>query len=124
MPYVIAIYIVLLLALAGVLTYGFVSFDRLLRVQYERHRETWEADGRAAGFFWRAPECTILASKMARLRIEYAWLFRTPKWVADSPQLTLQLRRHRLAVLIWNIGILALWASSFDVFGRFHEKAG
>jgi len=42
-----------LLPLVLVLLYGFVLFDRLLRPEYETHRQSWEADGRPSGFFWR-----------------------------------------------------------------------
>jgi hypothetical protein len=85
-----------------------VLFDRLLRAEYEQHRPAWETDGRPAGFFWRAQECDFLFSKLAKMRLTLVWLFRTPAWVEMSPVLVTVLRRHRIAVLIWNIGVL-IW---------------
>jgi hypothetical protein len=106
MPYLIAILFVPLIA---VLFYAFVLFDRLVRAEYEHHRPAWETDGRPAGFFWRAPECDFFLSKFARIRLTLGWLFRTPAWVVSSPALVAMLRRHRAAVLIWNIGVLVLF---------------
>ena len=106
MPYLIALAFVPLIA---VLLYAFVLFDRLLRTQYEQHRPIWEADGRPSGFFWRAEECDFLLSKLARFRLTFAWLFRTPPWIASSPTLVALLRRQRRAVLVWNIGVLVLF---------------
>src|SRR5438270_7914412 len=106
MPYLIAI---LFVPLTAVLFYAFVLFDRLVRAEYEHHRPAWESDGRPAGFFWRAQECDFFTSKLMRIRLTLGWLFRTPAWIASSPALVTILRRHRVAVLIWNIGVLVLF---------------
>jgi hypothetical protein len=106
MPYLIAI---LLLPLLAALFYAFTVFDRLLRAEYEQHRPAWETDGRPAGFFWRAQECNFITSHLARARISFALFFRTPAWIVGSPVLVALLRRHRFAVLVWNIGIL-VWS--------------
>jgi hypothetical protein len=97
-----------LFPLVMVLLYGFVLFDRLLRAEYEGHRQIWEADGRPRGFFWRPAESSSfdILSQVARLRLNFAWLFRTPSWIAESPLYKVSLRKHRLAVLIWNVGVL------------------
>jgi len=95
-----------LVPLIAVLFYAFVLFDRLLRAEYEQHRPAWQKDGRPAGFFWRAQECHFITSNLARARLSFAWLFRTPGWVAGSPALAATLRRQRLAVLVWSIGVL------------------
>jgi hypothetical protein len=121
---VIAIYISLFLALVAILAYGFVTFDRLLRTEYEAHRTEWEMDGKPAGFFWRAPECVWFLSHFARLRVSFAWLFTTPEWIAASPHLRVQLRRQRLAVLIWNVGVIVLWVSLYFVVPKLHENRG
>src|SRR5471032_837485 len=97
------------LALIAVLTYGFFAFDQLVRSEYEQHRPAWEADGRPAGFFWRAKECGLVTSNFARIGISFGWLFRTPTWIASTPTLALKLRHFRFAVLVWNSGILAWW---------------
>jgi len=107
MSYLIAIPLV---PLIGLLVYALVLFDRLLQAEYGQHRPTWETDGRPAGFFWRAQECVLVTSHLARARLSFVWLFRTPNWIQGSPVLAAILRRHRFAVLVWNIGILVWFA--------------
>ena len=109
MPYVLATF---LISLVAVLLYAFALFDRVLRSEYESHRPAWEADGRPIGFFWRARESGYFFSYLAFLRVSFAWLFMTPKWVADSPQAGAALRKLRLAVLTWNVGAL-IWFAMF-----------
>jgi hypothetical protein len=48
------------LALMGILIYAFFNFDRLVKIEYQRHNEDWIKDGKPIGFFWRAPECSAL----------------------------------------------------------------
>ena len=93
---------ILLLIGAVALVYSFVTFDRLVRAQYERHREAWIEDGRPRGFFWRAPECTSFASSVALHRLTLTLLFSTPAWVADSTAYRTLLKRLRVSVLLWN----------------------
>ena len=104
-----------LVPLILILLYAFVLFDRLLRSEYLQHRKAWDADGRPAGFFWRAPECDFFTSHLACSRLALAWLFRSPPWVVASPALKTQLRQQRWAVAIWNLGVL-IW---FVLFLRF-----
>jgi amino acid transporter len=104
-----------LIPLIGVLIYALVLFDRLLRAEYEGHRSTWLTDGKPSGFFWRARECDLITSPFARTRLSFIWLFLTPDWVARSAHLTSTLRRHRYAVLIWNMGVIMLFAMSLAV---------
>jgi hypothetical protein len=98
--------------LVAILLYAFILLDRLLRTEYEHHRPAWEADGRPAGFFWRAKECGHLTSHLALMRVSFAWIFSTPAWVGNSAPVVARLRRLRFAVLIWNIGIL-IWFAMF-----------
>jgi hypothetical protein len=94
---------VLLLAVAGVLVYSFLTFDRLVRAQYEFHREAWMADGQPRGFFWRAPECSWFASSVALHRLSLTWLFSTPAWATGSPTYRALLKRLRVLVVVWNV---------------------
>ncbi len=104
MLFVVPVGIVLAIAL---LLYAFSTFDRLVRAEYENAREAWEADGRPRGFFWKAPECTLCRSTWALNRLSFLWLFATPVWAAKSRTSLNSLRRWRVAVLAWNITILA-----------------
>jgi len=95
-----------MLPFVGVLLYGFVAFDRLLRIEYKENRSTWEIDGKPVGFFWGPRECSWIRSGTARGRLSFIWLFRTPPWVSHSFTAVKALRHFRLAVLIWNVGVL------------------
>ena len=93
-----------LIAIAlSVLLYAFVMFDRLVRMEYENERATWEADRRPCGVFWRVRECTWIASGWAFNRLMFLWLFRTPAWAARSQIGRGWLRRFRACVLSWNV---------------------
>jgi hypothetical protein len=96
-----------LVLLICVLFYAFMSFDRLLKMQYQRYHQCWIADGKPAGFFWRASECDFILSQFSRLRLTFSWIFSTPKWAAGCYELLAILKRLRLAVIIWNLGILS-----------------
>ena len=98
-----------MLPLVIVLLYGFISFDRLLRLEHDQNYAAWDQDGRPAGFFWRTRECSWISSYVARNRLSFRWLFRTPAWISDSPACARALRQFRLAVLVWNTGVV-LWA--------------
>jgi len=97
------------LLLFPVLIYAFVAFDRLVRAEYEMDRTSWEADGSPAGFFWRSPECRWLRSDMARGRLCFRWLFRTPAWVSQSARSRMWLSHLRISVLAWNVGMVAFF---------------
>jgi hypothetical protein len=117
----LVLFLLPVVTLVAVLTYGFVVFDRLVRVEYEEHRVTWENDGRPNGFFWRAKECNLLTSGFARMRLSFFWLFNTPTWVASSPPLVTKFRCYRLAVLAWNVGILTWLISARRVVYALHN---
>jgi hypothetical protein len=100
----------LVLLLLPVLLGAFVTFDQLIRREYAAHRADWERDGRPHGFFWRPP-VTDRPDWLARAGWSLAqwrvmgWLFRTPLWAATDSRAVRLLRRLRILVLVWNVGI-------------------
>jgi hypothetical protein len=105
-PVPIIILPILLVVAAPIVFYSFMVFDRLVRAQYEGHREAWIASGRPRGFFWSAPECSWLGSAYALHRASVSWLFKTPSWAASSSIYLRWLRRFRLSVLLWNVIVM------------------
>jgi len=103
------LYFVLLLP---VLIAVFLTFDQLVRFEYCSSKENWDKDGKPRGFFWRPAESNaglarMLKSNFALQRCAFVWLFKTEDWMkADQHALRL-VRRLRVLVLIWNVGILA-----------------
>jgi hypothetical protein len=100
---------VFLVALIVFLISAFYFLDRLIRYEYQFHREAWERDGRPVGYLFRPPEATWFRSGFAFQRCAFGWLFYTPQWTRDDPTATTLLSRLRWCVLIWNIGIIAFF---------------
>lgn len=99
-----------LLAVAGLcfallIIGGFLTYDKLLRLQYEEHREAWEQDGRPSGAFWRPKEPRGLRSWLAFQRTYFKWTWKTPEWARDDAKALRLLRRWRIIQL----GGLATW---------------
>lgn len=64
---------------------SFFMFDRLVRLEYQRQRSDWIADGMPHGIFWVPAETVKLggllisgASSLASLRCWITWMFSTP----------------------------------------------
>jgi hypothetical protein len=100
---------------------AFITFDRLVRLEYQSHRRNWEADGQPHGFFWVPPEVKRLGgwtvsfrSDFASKRCSYVWLFSTPDWVRRDEKAKQLLNWLRILVVVWNTSILlsALFAFS------------
>jgi hypothetical protein len=93
-----------------VLVYGFAQADRLVCAEREFYPDEWERDGFPASFFgWIIPFFSGDRSVLrARTPVPWRWKFRTPTWVATSPEYRRWLRRYRLCIVIWNIPIIVV----------------
>jgi hypothetical protein len=101
-----------LLLLLFVLIAVFLTFDQLVRLEYSSYRTNWEKDGGPAGFFWTSPEHRTfrgrLTRSLTRSRVSLTWLFTTPEWIQVDEQARRLVRRLRILVLIWNVGIISV----------------
>jgi len=95
--------------LAGVLISAFYFLDRLIRHEYQFHREAWENDGRPVGYLFRPPEATWFRSGFAFHRCSLVWPVRTPRWVRDDLTAKRLLSRLRWCVLVWNVGFIVFF---------------
>lgn len=59
----------------------YFSFDRLLRIEYLKHRAQWELDGSPIGFMWVPPGAKTFAGGMARSLVVSAWASAKPSWI-------------------------------------------
>jgi hypothetical protein len=100
---------VAIVAMATIL-YQMSLFDRLIRWEYEHHRDQWERDGKPDGYFWRAGECKFWSSDMAKKRLTGVWLFKTPGWVATSPECRRWLAQTRVICLMSMLAVSVLLA--------------
>jgi len=99
-----------LICLVGAATFGFLTFDRLLRLEYEEHHAEWIRDGKPDGIILHFQGGSWIYGTFARNKVGFRWLFRTPGWMQASPQAMRLLRRFRVCVAVWNIGLLTLLA--------------
>ncbi len=102
----ISIFIVLSFLIGMIGT--FITFDQILKIQYQKYKNAWEADGKPYGFFWKTKESKWLQGSIARNRLAFIWLFKTPDWIKNNENLKKYLFRLRLFVLILNLGIITL----------------
>jgi len=103
------------IGLIGVLFSAFLTFDRLVRLEYNSYRAQWERDGAPRGFFWfpreywRSQNIDLFSkwksqykSNWAMQRSHLTWLFSTPQWIKGDDIAGKLVKRLRVLVLIWN----------------------
>lgn len=94
---------------------AFFAFDKLVRIEYESHRNDWERDGRPHGIFWVPEEARTLggwlvswSSSIASRRCAFVWLFSTPKWALRDKSAKRNFFWWRLLVGIWGATFVAV----------------
>jgi len=102
--------ILMFVALTPFLFWAFFTWDSLVKLEYEKFHQQWIEDGQPAGMFWRPskPRPTFrsgMASQMCML----VWLFKNPEWAEMQEEALKLLKRYRVLVLTWNLGIIAIW---------------
>jgi len=96
------------LTLLGCLFSAFASFDRLVKLEYGKHKDCWVADGKPMGLLgWRSGEGGLFKSALATNILSFVWLFSTPGWALNDSEARRCLTKLRWCVLIWNIGFVA-----------------
>lgn len=106
----IQFYVFVVAGLCAALLYGFYSFDRVIREQYENYRPYWEGAGKPHGICWHHSEGAGISSSWATNRAMFLWLFKTPDWVKQSQTAQVWLRRCRVSIFVWNAGLIVGFA--------------
>jgi hypothetical protein len=122
--------ITVVIGLICVLFGSFLSFDELVRLEYNSYRSQWENDGKPRGFFWFPREYwnsqglgwfdtwkSQYKSNWTMQRTNLTWLFSTPPWIQYDEKAKRLLRRLRFLVLIWN-GSFVLGFISLMIIGN------
>ena len=99
-----AIFVICGVSLAAIVFASFYFEDRLIRREYEFHRDAWEEDRRPTGHFFHPPEATWLGSALPLRRCGFRWLFRTPRWIREDRAAKALLCRYRYCTFIWFVG--------------------
>jgi len=97
---------------------AFFNFDTIVKIEHEKYNHEWIKDGKPIGFFWRSSQCTWLSSAMALQRLSFRWLFTTPPWIRNDSDALLHLKRLRLFVLFFNVGIIAWFVISVLIIDK------
>ena len=103
------------IGLISVLFGSFLTFDQLVRLEYNSYRAQWENDGKPRGFFWFPREYwrsqnidwfnkwkSQYFSSWTMQRSHLTWLFSTPQWINEDDSAKKLVKRLRALVLIWN----------------------
>ncbi len=107
--------VIIFVLLVPVLIWAFNTFDNLIKLEYEKFREQWDADGTPSGIYWRPADYRpSLTGAFATQKAMFMLLFTRPGWIESSPYAFALHRRYRILVLTWNGGLL-FW---FFVWGR------
>ena len=86
----------------------FLTFDRLVKTEYEKHKKQWVKDGKPHGFFWWPSESPLFSGHIAQLRLTIYWLFKTPQWIKRDVKSRKTLQINRISNLIVYVGILVV----------------
>lgn len=104
---------VALISIAPLLVLDFVVVDRLVRLEYNFYRRSWEKDGKPIGPFFIPPQSRMFGglwvsvkSRHALNKITIAWIFKTPQWVRDEAPASRLLLLHRL---LWSSLLLIMF---------------
>jgi hypothetical protein len=95
--------------LIPLLIWAFNTFDSLIKLEHEKFHQQWIKDGQPPGMFWR-PEGSrpSFQGGIATQKSMLLLLFNKPEWIESSSQARNLLKKYRILVLAWNIGII-LW---------------
>ena len=117
-------FIVFLIVWIVIVIGAFLTFDRLLYLQYSLYRKQWEQDGKPYGFFWIPPVLRrsgfwgFPLNSLAHRRVIFHWFFGTPRWIRDSPEARLWLYAWRSLMVLANAFILLPFALAI-IYGEY-----
>lgn len=112
--------IVILIGLGALLPFFFLSataFDRLVRRLHKDHLDEWRRSGGPVGFFWRPAEGILATSLPAFMMAGFGWPFRMPSVLKDDPSAKRDQIILRLCLVIWNVGVISLFAFLLRRYG-------
>ena len=103
----------ILIPMAGILIYSFISFDKFVRIEYETNREAWIADGKPGGIFWSVPEESSMSTAIAGQMLSMKVIFKTPEWTRQNPEAMRCLKRLRIVATTWYISVFGVALFAF-----------
>jgi hypothetical protein len=93
----------LFFSLIFILLVAFWLVSRLIRIEYQFHKENWDEDGGPADYFW-----FVSGSNLARFAVSTSWIFATPDWIKTEPRASKIVIWYRVLMFVWIIGWIAM----------------
>src|SRR2546421_8415363 len=91
-----------------------ITLDLLISLEYQFHRENWEADGKPYGLAWKPPEGERdFFHDFWRFRLgvlTWKWFFSTPDWMLDDRKALRLIFLNRVFSSIWIAGFFSIVA--------------
>lgn len=84
-----------------------VTYDSLLRHQFESHPNEWERDGSRRGMNWRPPSGESAFSFFGQAHAWMDWLFQTPEWALADTLALRMLSRFRVSESLATVAALS-----------------
>src|SRR5260221_9709761 len=95
--------VALLISLFLIWVASYVSVSWLIKIEYDSHRDSWEADGQPSDYFG------YVSSKWApRMFVSAAWVFSTPDWMERDQKALKLVAAYRLTFVLWILGLITL----------------
>lgn len=89
-----------------ILLIGFIIFDKILRFEYENHREIWEEDKKPIGILWVPDKASVLYGSYARNSLAIKWLFKNPQWAEHEREVIKWLYWYRRLTFVFFAGVI------------------
>jgi hypothetical protein len=99
---------ILLITLLILASWGSVTFDEVIKIEYNQYREVWEQSGHPRGVFWSEPELKYTFRGRVYQWYMLEWLFHTPAWGSADDVVRKLLKRFRLITLAFWLLIIIL----------------
>ena len=94
-----------------ILIRAFLAFDGLVALQRSQYPAAWKSDGCPRPILQGMFRTKFsLSGWLATQRCAFSWVFRTPSWATADPIALATFRRLRVAVAIWNLVVMPLFA--------------
>jgi hypothetical protein len=113
--------LVVFLAIAPIVVLLMVTFDRLVRIEFEEFPLNWVADGKPYPLLWRKPDMPrTIGSWFATQRCALDWACAVPAWAEGHAEASRYARRLRVLFVLWVGGAMPLFVASGIVAAAFN----
>jgi len=89
---------------------AFLTFDRIVKFQFESYRDEWEKSGKPSGFFLTVGDSSFLTSSLSRNVRLLSWTFASDEWMKKESSILKKVWLMRSSVyvfwLVWVVLVI------------------